>query len=270
MLGQHFRPGIVYWDGHRWLRAMTRGPVITRGVQRPQVRMTAQDGDGVVHRVKVYAGQMYRTAKALPGEPVSAKPAAPRRRILREYQLPVAVASATPGLSARSDRRTMPAVRSERATGKRKKSRPHVKIVKQYTHYCAEACYWLPPNTGSLSPTLYDVVEAMSELPWNRVADPHRDRDGTLVEHEEPAGYALDELARRVYHVTQPNDHQMQTVEKSLILLRRQNVVERSPIDSERFRLRGWQCLHTRRRTTRLAIERGGGRAVYATVRFSA
>lgn len=271
VLGQHFKPGIVYLDGDRWLRVASRGPLITRGVNRPLVRMTAQDADGVVHRVKVYAGQLYRTAGSLPGESVSAKPMAPRRRIIREYireyQDPDAVAPVVPVQPAR---RTVPAVRPGRATGKRKKSRPHVKIVKQDMHYCTEACYWLPPKTGSLSPTLYDVVEAMSELPWNRAADPRWDRDGTLVEHEEPAGYALDELTRRVYHVAQPNDHQTQTVERSLTLLRRQNVVERSPIDSERFRLRGWQCLHTRRRTTRLAIERGGGRAVYATVRFSA
>lgn len=273
MLGQHFSPGIVYLDGGRWLRVLTRGPLITRGMTRPMVRMTAHDGDGTIHRVQVYAGQLYRTATALPGEPAHVKPLPARRRILRTYDYPVAAPEVTPEVPARPTRPArvpVAATRSQQAPARRKKSRPHVKILKQNSHYCTEACYWLPPNTGGLSPTLYDVIEAMSELLWEDAAERHWDREGTLVEHEIPSGLTLPELACRVYHIAMPSDHHLQSLERSLVELMRRNMVERATGDTRRFRLRGWQCLHTRRRTTRRAIERGGGRAVYATVRFSA
>ncbi|MFF5987562.1 hypothetical protein [Prauserella flavalba] len=65
MLGRDFAPGVVYTeDGLRWLKVRTRGPLITRGVAEPIVRLTVEGEDGAVFRCRVQAWADYPTAAA--------------------------------------------------------------------------------------------------------------------------------------------------------------------------------------------------------------
>ncbi|PXY24902.1 hypothetical protein BAY59_22855 [Prauserella coralliicola] len=63
MLGRDFAPGVVYTeDGLRWHKVLTRGPLITQGVDAPIVRLTVEGEDGAVFRRRVKAWADYATA----------------------------------------------------------------------------------------------------------------------------------------------------------------------------------------------------------------
>lgn len=136
--------------------------------------------------------------------------------------------------------------------------------------FSEEACYWLPPDMNGLGPGQQTIIDLLSGLPWLDAPAARWTRDGDLVEHDVPEGLTAIELAVGINGVDSPALRQVHSVQRSLALLISRGIVEESPHGLRRYRLRGWQCLHTRRRITRRAIEHGGGRAVYATVRFSA
>ncbi|MPY77638.1 MAG: hypothetical protein GEV04_03910 [Actinophytocola sp.] len=258
------------------MRIKTRGPVITQGVDRPTVRLTVDD-NGKVRRTKVYANRDYET------RPSNANPAR------REWIIPSSVShppvaslntrrQGLPQLDAPKKprrRKARPAALSGRATGPTairrtpgSAARPHdIVIAPVDNQYCEEACYWLPPTTEHVTASQYAILDALSQLLWVDVPAAQW-RDGELVEHDAPIGLTSTELAAEVHHVEQPTPRQMRSVEHTIKHLIQRRLVERT--STRRYRLRGWQCLHTRRRTTRRAIEIGGGRAVYQYVRHSA
>lgn len=133
-----------------------------------------------------------------------------------------------------------------------------------------DACYWLPRDMSGLGPTQNAIVDHMSMLCWIDASEACWNEDGDIVEHAEPPGFEATELAKLIYDSAEPTWREVRGVEKSLSNLMARGLVEPSFDGHGRFRLRGWNCLHTRRRTTRRAIEHGGGRAVYMSVRFSA
>lgn len=266
MLGLRFKPGVIYADDSGWLRVKTRGPVITRGVDQPTIRMTAVDRDGVARRTKVYAQLDYRTATTfppvfgvqrlpvqVPGEQPKPRPRSNSQRALTAPRPKSALATAGSA-----------STRSASARPRKAKSRsPQLKIAPRQETFLSEACYWLPLDMSNLRPLPRAIVEALSELPWAEASAVRRSTDDIIVEHDVPTGLDAAALAARVHHTEEG-------VRNALPLLIARGLVEQSPADRRLYRLRGWQCLHTRRRTTRRAIEHGGGRAVYATVRFSA
>lgn len=251
MLGQDFEPGMIYQDRGRWLKVKTRGSVITRGVDRPIVRLTAEDPEGTVHREKVDALRDYRVRgqfSAARDTVVSAKRKAPAR------------AKAVPAV---------PAPRPPKA----RKVVPRLCLKPALARsdlFSEEACYWLPADMNGLGPGQQTIIDLLSGLPWLDAPAARWTRDGDLVEHDVPEGLTAVELAAGINGVESPALRQVHSVQRSLALLMSRGIVEESPHSVRRYRLRGWQCLHTRRRITRRAIEHGGGRAVYATVRFSA
>lgn len=131
-----------------------------------------------------------------------------------------------------------------------------------------EACYWLPREPASFGPTQSAIIDQLSMLLWIDAPEA-RWANGGIVEHADPPGYGPAELAWRIYRST-PTWRQVRIVEKSLAMLIGRGVIEPCIGSRGRYRLRGWNCLHTRRRTTRRSIEHGGGRALYFAVRFSA
>lgn len=281
MLGRHFNPGVIYADNGDWLLVKTRGPVITRGVDEPIVRMTTVDRDGTSRRVWVYARRHYRTAQEFPsGEQavpearshplprIAAKPKGePRARIRPNPELPAARQVAV---------RVAPARRQmalREAPARRQKPRPRspqLKIAAPPSPFLAEACYWLPRDMSGLRPAQDAIVEALSALPWAEASAVRRSSDGAIVEHDVPQGLDALQLAIHVHHTERPSLQQIEAVRRALEPLLARGMVEQSPADRRRYQLHGWECLHSRRRITRRAIEHGGGRAVYATVRFSA
>lgn len=255
MLGQDFQPGLVYQDHGRWLKVKTRGSIITRGVDRPIVRLTAEDPEGTVHREKVDAFRDYRVRgkfSAARDTVVSVKPRTPSRaKIVRELPVP------RPAPRPVKARRVVPG--------------PCLKPAPARSElFSEEACYWLPPDMNGLGPGQQTIIDLLSGLPWLDAPAARWTRDGDLVEHDVPEGLTAVELAAGINGVESPALRQVHSVQRSLALLMSRGIVEESPHSVRRYRLRGWQCLHTRRRITRRAIEHGGGRAVYATVRFSA
>lgn len=271
MLGGLFEPGVIYTDDHGWLRVKTRGPVITRGVEHPTVRMTAVDRDGHVHRTQVLARRHYQTATAFPpgsGAPPRPEPAPraqPRRRPLPH---PAQASPQRRAANGTARPAALPAVPPYR---KRPGSRlPQLKIAPRDEPFMEDACYWLPLDMGDLRPSQHAIAEGLSVLPWADAAEVRWSTDGILVEHDVPAGLDAVALAARIQHTEEPTERQVEAVRHLLSTLIFEGLVERSPANSRLYRLKGWECLHTRRRTTRRAIEHGGGRAVFATVRFSA
>ncbi len=291
MLGKNFTSGLTYRDGSRWVRVQTRGPVITRGVDEPLIRLTIED-DGTTRRTKIYANREYETRD----DGTAAK------RARREWILP-AGASINPHDYERSDidllshdpssvpmfaaqphlraptkarrRRPRPASLSGRSPAPRRArattsgsgaAEPPPIVAVPENEYCEEACYWLPPNTHHVTATQYAILEALSGLLWVD-APAARWRDRELIEHDAPIGCTMSELAAVIHEVEQANPRQVRAVDRTIRELVQRRLIERN---GDRVRLRGWQCLHTKRRKTRRAIEQGGGRAFYAYVRHSA
>lgn len=289
MLGKNFTSGLTYRDGNHWVRIKTRGPVITRGVDKPIVRLTIEETDGTTRRTKIYANHEYETRD----DGTAAK------RARREWILPTD-AAINPHDYERSDvdllpdnpsshhplpvqqqlraptkprrRRPRPASLSDRpakpraTTAGTSAAEPPPIVAVPENEYCDEACYWLPPNTHHVTAAQYAILEALSELLWVDAPAAHW-RDGELIEHDAPAGYTGNELAALVHGVEQANPRQVRAIDRTIDELVRRRLIERT---GGRCRLRGWECLHTRRRRTRRAIEQGGGRAFYAYVRHSA
>lgn len=292
MLGRHFNPGVIYADDGDWLLVKTRGPVITRGVDEPIVRMTTVDREGTSRRAWVYARRHYRTAQEFPSgehavpEPRShplprtaAKPKwEPRARIRPHPELParrqvaVRVAPARRQMAVReAPARRQMAVRETPARRQKPRPRsPQLKIAAPPSPFLEDACYWLPRDMSGLRPAQDAIVEALSALPWAEASAVRRSSDGAIVEHDVPQGLDALQLAIRVHHTERPSLQQIEAVRRALEPLLARGMVEQSPADRRRYQLHGWECLHSRRRITRRAIEHGGGRAVYATVRFSA
>lgn len=269
MLGQDFERGVIYQTQGRWLKVKTRGPVITRGVERPIVRLTARDQEGAIYREQVDAYRDYPTVDA--------------------FRLIGVEGAIKTGHSMVAQRRTpMPprlvrgslgygSVERERASVVPRRARPRVirtPVAEQSTllhdSFEHEACYWIPPNISRLCPAEEAVATALSVLSWVDAPAARWSSEGEIIEHDAPEGCQVRELAARLHRTETPDDRQIHAVERALDPLRLRKIVEVVPGRPPRFRLRGWECLHTRRRTTRRAIEHGGGRAVFASVRFSA
>lgn len=274
MLGGLFQPGVIYADDHGWLRVKTRGPVITRGVEQPTIRMTAADLEGRVHRTQVLARRQYHTAAAFPpgcGAPDRPEPAPSTQPRRRPQPAPAQVAPAAHRRKAEVSRTRSTRPHATPPYQKKPGGRvPQLKIAPQEETFLDEACYWLPQDMGDLRPAQHVIAEKLSALPWADAAEVRWSTDGDLVEHDIPAGLTGEALAARLHHTEQPTARQVEAIRHVLSTLIYRRLVERSPGKPWLFRLRGWECLHTRRRTTRRAIEHGGGRAVFATVRFSA
>lgn len=252
MLGQDFEPGAIWEDHSRWLKVKTRGPIITKGVDQPTVRLTVEDRDRVVHRAKVYAGKDYLTADVFPS---TRKPRLPSKPKSESGTRTKAVRGDVPfrGRAARVDPKP-----------------PLVAAPSRHDFPPEEACYWLPLDMSGLGPAQHTIIDLLSGLPWVDAPAARWSSDGDIVEHDVPEGLDAVEIASRINRVEDPSWRHVHSVHRSLALLIARGIVDECRSSRRRYRLRGWQCLHTRRRTTRRAIEHGGGRAVYATVRFSA
>lgn len=276
MLGKNFTSGMAYRDARGWVRIKSRGPVITQGVDRPTIRLTVED-NGTVRRTKVYADQDYdaKPSTASPARREWIIPSTSRSAV--SYLQPASVTRLPSNTQVnapkkRQRRKARPASLSGRTTPHLGRTpgvaRPQDIVVAPPDHqYCEEACYWLPPNTKHVTASQYAVLDALSQLLWVDAPAAFW-RDGELVEHNAPLGSHSIELAALVYHVEQPTPRQVRSLERTIKDLIRRRLIERT--STHRYRLRGWQCLHTRRRATRRAIEIGGGRAMYAYVRHSA
>ncbi|GAA5104544.1 hypothetical protein [Haloechinothrix salitolerans] len=294
MLGKNFTSGLTYRDGNHWVRVKSRGPVITKGVDEPTVRLTVENA-GMTRRTKIYANRDYETrddgtAKKharrewiLPAgtainprdyerrdlDPLAHSTSSERTNSMRQYpKAPTKARRRRPrpaSLSGRSAKpRRIGTPRSTTTTNHEASPPPIVPVPEN--EYCEEACYWLPPTTHHVTATQYAILEALSELLWLD-APAARWREGELVEHDAPTGLTGAELTSVVHKVEQPNPRQVRAIERIIGDLIKRRLIERT---GKRFRLRGWECLHTRRRKTRRAIEEGGGRAFYAYVRHSA
>lgn len=279
MLGRNFKPGVIYADGGDWLLVKTRGHVITQGVDGPIVRMTAADRDGTVRRTWVYAQRRYQTVSTLPAEgdrlSTSVHSTPDSNPHLRLQSGTYVKTQTEPAARRRPKPQVVPAAptlaRAEPARRMNPRPRtPQIKIATAPSPFLDEACYWLPPDMNGLRPAQNAIVEMLSELRWVDACEVRRSSDGVLVEHDGPQGMNISEMVAHLHHTQLPSQRHAEAVLKALEPLLARGIVEQSPADRRRYRLRGWQCLHSRRRTTRRAIEHGGGRAVYATVRFSA
>lgn len=297
MLGKNFTTGLTYRDESRWVRVKSRGPVITKGVEWPTIRLTVDD-NGTIRRTRVYANRDYETRPVTATKHPRREWIVPSMSRLQQQQL-VALAntidlrtpSSQPVEPVRNypqaptkprRRKARPAALSGRATSPVRVSRsrsatttarsitsrefPAIVAVPE-NEYCDEACYWLPPNTHHVTAGQYAILDALSELLWvDAPAAVWRDRE--LIEHDAPIGLTGTELTAAVQQVKQPTPRQVRSLERTIGHLIERGLIERT--STHHYRLRGWECLHTKRRTTRRAIERGGGRAMYAYVRHSA
>lgn len=258
MLGQDFQSGVVYEAHDRWLEVKTRGPIISRGVVEPIVRLTAEDRDGNMHREMVLANRNYRIVGAFPSSAAVSLP-------------PVCDTRSAPKVKS-VRRRKVEAVPAHTRSARPRAASASPSVAKSLwpDEYAEEACYWLPADMSGIGSAQCAVINLLSGLPWVEAHAARWSSDGDIVEHDVPHGFEAVELARRIHGEPRPTLSQVHSVQRSLALLLARDIVEESPGNRLRYRLRGWQCLHTRRRITRRAIEHGGGRAVYATVRFSA
>lgn len=263
MLGQNFEPDTIYQDHNRWLKVKTRGPIITRGVDRPIVRLTVEDENHVMHRAKVYAGQQYRTAVPAPASRGS------RLRSMPKPALVPKVARPKTELVRRIP--AVPRAPRTRSRAPRLPVKPPLMVAPSPDETLAEeACYWLPLDMSGLGSAQMAIINLLSGLPWLDAPAARWSSDGALIEHDLPGGLDAVALAAHINRAKEPTWRQVHSVHRSIEMMTARGMIEENPADPRRYRLRGWQCLHTRRRTTRRAIEHGGGRAVFATVRFSA
>lgn len=291
MYGKHFTVGISYRDNDAtWRRVLTRGPVSTHGkdITAPIVRLTVDPGDGTTERAVVLANQDYEVRDDASGRPRSRREwIVPPGTTVRQEDLDALTQntsvpepssrwlSAAPRrlqpASMKPDRRkARPASLSgrENTAGTTAASRHPDLTVPPPTHsWPREACYWLPTTTRRITATQYEVMEALSCLLWVD-APAARWREGEPVEHDPPAARTIHEITATVQDTDNPNPRQIRATARIINELLKHKFVERC--GPERYRLRGWECLHTRRRETRRAIEKGGGRALYERVRFSA
>lgn len=263
MLGQDFEPDTIYQDHNRWLKVRTRGPIITRGVDRPIVRLTVEDENHVMHRAKVYAGQQYRTAAPAP---VSRGPR------LRSMPKPAPVPKvARPRAELVTRLPAAPRAPRARIRAPRLPVKPLLALAPSSDGTSPqEACYWLPPDMTGLGSAQLAIVDLLSALPWLDASAARWSSDGAVIEHDVPSGLDAVALAAHINRAKEPTWRQVHSVHRSIEMMTARGMIEENPADPRRYRLRGWQCLHSRRRITRRAIEHGGGRAVFATVRFSA